>query len=421
MLRARSSAVLLAAAPLLAACAGAPGAAGVAGAAEQAGPGGPAAHAGAAPPLAALSGEFRGRLLLTGELQAAEARVLAVPRAPSWQLQVRWLADDGARVRAGEPVVEFDNSQFAGDLGEKRAAAAEQAAHLERDRAAAARREAEKRFAVDQRRAAVDKARLRAGVPEALVAQRELADRRLELRRAELELEKALTDVEAERRASRADLELVEIDLARARREIVAAEEAIRALRLTAPADGILLVAEHPWEGRKLQAGDNVWVGLPVARMPDLATLMVEAVLFDVDDGRVAPGMEAVATLDAYPELRLPGRVAEVSPVAREVERSTLRRYFRVAIALQRVDPERMRPGMSVKVEVETAARDDVLVAPRVALDLDADPPRAALAGGGWAAVALGPCDAGRCVVERGLDPGARLRPAAPAAAGGSG
>ena len=144
--------------------------------------------------------------------------------------------------------------------------------------------------------------------------------------------------------------------------------------------------------------------------------MRVEAVEFDVDDGRVTPGMPAVCTLDTYPDEPIPCRVESVAPVAQEAERSTLRRYFRVRVALDRSDPERMRPGMSAKVEVVTAAVDDALLAPRAALDLAADPPRAARAGGGWAPVRLGACDAERCVVEDGLREGDRLAAARPEA-----
>ena len=146
--------------------------------------------------------------------------------------------------------------------------------------------------------------------------------------------------------------------------------------------------------------------------------MMVEAVLFDVDDGRVASGMPAVCTLDSYPDQPAPCRVVEVSRVAQEIERSTLRRTFRVRLDLERSDPERMRPGMSAKVEVTTAAVDGALVAPRAAFDWSGPSPRAALASGGWALISLGPCDARECVVEGGLAEGTSLAPARPAEAG---
>lgn len=368
--------------------------------------------------LRVTRGELRRTLLLSGELEAAEAHVLSVPRSPSWRLEIRWLEEDGARVAAGQPVVEFDNSQFASDLEEKRLAVSGAVEELTRLQAAAAQREAEKRFAVEQRQAEVERARLKAEVPAELIAAAELERRRLDLRRAETGLAKAVEELGAERRATEADLALQRLALDRARREVATAETALEALRLTAPTAGILVIEDHPWEGRKLEAGDSVWTGLTVARIPDLQTLRARAVLFDVDHGKVEPGMPATCTVGAYPELGLTGRVAEVSQVAREVESSTLRRFFEVDVDLDGVDPERLRPGMSVKTEVVVASRAGVLTAPREALDLDAEPPRAALAGGGRTEVALGPCNATRCVVESGLAEGQRLEPLAAGASG---
>jgi multidrug resistance efflux pump len=201
------------------------------------------------------------------------------------------------------------------------------------------------------------------------------------------------------------------IDLAKSRREIKAAEEAIAALVLTAPRAGIVLSAEHPWEGRRIHEGDNVWIGLPVMSLPDLSSLVVDAALSDVDDGRVRAGMAAVCTLDTYPGIAFPGRVAEVSPVARESARSSLLRTFKVRLRLDRVDTVRMRPGMSVKVEILGPEAKEAVLAPRAGLDLAADPPRARLAAGGFVPVRLGACDALDCVALSGLAPGTRLRP----------
>jgi hypothetical protein len=174
------------------------------------------------------------------------------------------------------------------------------------------------------------------------------------------------------------------------------------------------------WEPRKLQEGDMVHRGHTVARLPELASMQVEAALSDVDDGRVKPGMAAACVLDAYPQREFPCRVTAVSPVARESSRNSLLRFFKVDLALAEDDPSIMRPGMSVKAEVRVESLPGVLLAPRAALDEAARPPRARLADGGWAEVEVGPCDAHRCVVTGGLEAGTRLArlPASAAAAG---
>jgi HlyD family secretion protein len=366
---------------------------------------------GAAADLVVRRGAFRERVLLTGELAAEQGESLIVPRTESWQLQIRRLAEDGARVKAGDPLVEFDNSSFASEIEEKRLAESDAASQLARTEAEIRTATAEKGFNLETKRAELEKARVAAAVPKELLSLSEYQENQLALRRAEVELAKAEEDLAAHRQASAAELAVQRITLEKARREIRTAEEAIDALTLRAPRDGIVLAAQHPWEGRKLQEGDSVWAGMTVVTLPDLSSMVVQAALSDVDDGRIAPGLRVVCILDAYPSLSFPGRIADITPVARESRRSPLLRSFPVRVTLDRPDPARMRPGMSVRVEVLGPELRDAVLVPRAGLDLSGRQPRALLAAGGAKPVRLGPCSATECVVESGLEPGTRLRP----------
>src|SRR4051812_16573772 len=89
--------------------------------------GGAREHATAAParPVAVAKGEIADRVILTGELKAAESVEFTVPRTPSWELAIRWMAEDGAQVKAGERVLEFDNSAFTANLERQHIAALE--------------------------------------------------------------------------------------------------------------------------------------------------------------------------------------------------------------------------------------------------------------------------------------------------------
>ena len=362
--------------------------------------------------LVAHRGTLRQRLLLSGELEAERGDALSVPHTNQFQLQIRWLAEDGSAVKADEPVVGFNNSQFASDLEEKRLTASDAGSELQRTSAEAETGTAEKQFAVEKARSEEEKAKIAASVPKDLLALREYQDRQLALRRAETELAKAREDLDAATRGGARDVGVKKIALEKTQREIHTAEGAIEALTLRAPRAGMVLIGDHPWEGRKLRVGDTVWVGMKVASLPDLSAMSVQASLSDVDDGRIQPGMPVLCTLDAYPDQVFKGRVADISPVARESRRSPLLRYFPVRIKLDRSDPQRMRPGMSVRVEVLGTELKDVLLVPRAALDFagTAGSPRALLATGGAVPVKLGACEALECVVESGLAEGTRLR-----------
>jgi multidrug resistance efflux pump len=353
---------------------------------------------------------FQELLLLTGELEAVRSEKIHVPRTPVWQLPIRWMEQDGARVSEGQKILELDNTQFTGELEQTRLARSGAYNEMIRKRADVGGELSEKEFVLERRRIELEKARVEAAVPASLLPEREYQELQLALARAEFEHENAAEDLETTRIASNAEIEELRIALERADDEIAVAERAIQQLSLEAPRDGILVVAQNRQAGRKFQVGDNVWVGLAVMSIPDLSSMKVVAQLSDVDDGRMAVGDRARCTLDAYPELSFPGRVSEVAPIAQEDDNESLRRSFRVEVHLDESDPEHMRPGMSVKVEVRPEPITNALVIPRVALDLTVSPPRALLADGSTAEVRLGPCTALACVVDEGLTAGTRLR-----------
>ncbi len=346
-----------------------------------------------------------------GRLEAGRSEDLGVPRTREFQLQIRWLAEDGTAVKAGDRVAEFDNSRFSSEIEEKRLAAAEAANQLAQKGAAGKTAAASRSFDKEKAKSELEKARLAASIPPDLLSQREYQERQMALRRAESELARVQADDATQTKTGEADLAVQRIALEKAQREIDIAESSIHALTLRAPRAGIVLIGEHPWEGRRLQVGDNAWTGMPVASLPDLGSMRVVADLSDVDDGKVKPGMRVSCILDAFPGRSYAGTVVEISPVARESRRSQLLHAFPVLIRLDNADPELMRPGMSVRVEVEGPERPDVLLVPRAALDWSAARPRVRLASGRVAEVRLGDCSTTDCVLLSGLTLGARLRP----------
>jgi multidrug resistance efflux pump len=306
-------------------------------------------------PAAPSEAEPGRRLLLTGQLDTKSAMTLVVPRVPQWNIALRWIATDGSLVKAGDPVAELDNTNFATDLSDKKLAAARAQSDLEQQISLDAITAADKAFALESARTALEKARLSAAVDRDVLPVRDYQERQVARERAQADFERARDELASHQKSAALEAQIRRIALEKSLREIETAENAIRDLVLRAPRDGLVVTGTHPWFGRKIENGDNVWVGVPIVRLPELATLRVNARLSDVDDGRIVVGMRAISRLDAYPELEFPGVITEISPVAREPSRDSWRRSFQVIVALERVDLERMRPGMSVRVEVQPA------------------------------------------------------------------
>jgi multidrug resistance efflux pump len=354
-------------------------------------------------------GELKREMVLSGELEAARGELLAVPPMPSWQTAIKWIAEDGAVVKPGDPVVELDNSALTTDLESKRQSAMQAAQELQQKEAEWTADLEQKILEVDKKKADLEKARIEAALPREIVSGRAFEEKANALRRAEVEHAKALDVLTARRTSIDAERRNLQLNIDKTSREIAKAERAIAELVLRAPKAGIIVVRDHPWEGRKFQAGDMVIVGFPLASIPDLSSIRVTAMLADVDDGKIAVGMPATVTLDGYSDVEFHGRVDAVSAVAQESRRASLRRNFQVLISLDKLDESRMRPGLSARVTVLRDAQKSVLLAPRAALDLSGKSPRARLENGELKEIKVGPCNAQDCVVTSGLEEGQRL------------
>ena len=133
-------------------------------------------------------GPLAPRLVLTGELRAAASVDLDTPQTDTWQLAIRWLAEDGAEVAAGARVVEFDNTAVASALETKKLALrqAEQAVRSNRD--VGALQVADKEATVRAAAATLAKAQILADVPADPLPGRTAQERQLELQRATVAL-----------------------------------------------------------------------------------------------------------------------------------------------------------------------------------------------------------------------------------------
>ena len=351
-------------------------------------------------------GTFRTEVLLTGSLEAEVADVLSVPKLPEWRVNLKWLAEDGIVVKKGDKVAELDTSQFVQPLLENTLAASSAAHELSRLESETQALIIGNWIELQQRRVEEEKARLDADTAPELVSEWEALERELAWHRARIERVKSSGQLEANEVGAESDRAVQELEYEMAESRIEESQEAIDNLTFRAPRDGVLIIADHPWTKQKLKEGESLWIGRPVASIPDLSTLRVMAQLPDVDEGDVGVGQRVEAVLDSFPDEVYEGEVVNVGEVATEAARNSLIRHFPVTIALDSVDPDKMLPGQSVKVRVLGEERAGVLLVPRGALDPLGEVARLQRADGTVVEVTLGSCNATTCVVEAGVEEG---------------
>ena len=132
-------------------------------------------------------------------------------------------------------------------------------------------------------------------------------------------------------------------------------KEVYKPTPLIAPIDGEVIV-------RAVEPGQTVTVNNTILVLSD--RLIVKAQVDETDIGKVKLGQKAVVTLDAYPDIKVEGRVGHISYESKIINNVTI---YEVDILPEKV-PEVFRSGMTANVDIVIQEKKNVLLLPQEAL-----------------------------------------------------
>ncbi|MDD5436667.1 MAG: efflux RND transporter periplasmic adaptor subunit [Candidatus Omnitrophica bacterium] len=160
------------------------------------------------------------------------------------------------------------------------------------------------------------------------------------------------------------------LDAARARgpEEMQYWQEVYKATPLISPIDGEVIVSTD-------EPGQTVTSSEAVVVLSD--QLIVQAQVDETDVGKVKIGQQALISLDAYPQIKVKGKVDHIYYESTIVNNVTI---YKVDIVPDSV-PEVFRSGMSATVNIVEDAKENVLTIPLDAVRRGKDGPYVILAG----------------------------------------
>jgi RND family efflux transporter MFP subunit len=200
-------------------------------------------------------------------------------------------------------------------------------------------------------------------------------ERARDLRQAGVASQSALDMAEAEADSLAARLDSARDEVAVSGRRVELAEQAVEDTFIRAPFDGVAVSKDaQPGEMISPVSAGGGFTRTGVSTIVDMGSLEIEVDVNEAFIQRVEPGQEVLATLDAYPDWRIPARVITTVPAA-DRQKAT----FKVRIAFQELGDPRILPDMGVKVafqaevdEAEAASGASLLV-PRAAIRREGD------------------------------------------------
>ncbi len=222
---------------------------------------------------------------------------------------------------------------------------------------------------------------------EAFVAARDDWSSRLEMARnevAQAKINLADSDLKVERARrltgegilTKEQLEAAELAFASARLRQTAAEEQVVQARanlvkaqddlakttLFAPLSG-RVVSLNAEEGEVVVSGTMNNAASVIGTIADLSEILAEVDVDETEIVHVRVGQSATLSVDALPDRTFAGRVMELGSSGFNRPQQPDVTFFRVKLLFEAPDIE-LRPGMSVRANIETAGKKDVPVVP---------------------------------------------------------
>jgi len=276
-------------------------------------------------------GEIVAEVMGTGTLEA-KVQTIVSTKIPGRILEMR--VDQGDQVRAGQPLLQLDDSEFRQQVEMARSALDAAKATVERMQADAVRSQA-----------VLEQSRIEYRRRESLFASKSIAANEIDKRKEELKV-------------AEADLEKTKAAVVESRKNLVVAQNTVdyQLARL-----GDTLIAA-PFEGliirRDRDPGDVVVPGTSIFLLISTQSLWVRTWVDETEMQRVTEGQAARVVFRAEPETSYIGKVVRLG---RETDRET--REFLVDVEIERL-PRNWSVGQRADVFIETARKTGVTIVP---------------------------------------------------------
>ncbi len=311
-------------------------------------------------------GQVTKELLLTGELRAARSISINAPDIrSSFSNTVTFLAPEGAQIKAGERIVEFDDSNLLSQQSEAERTLDEAKLNIEKKKADLEAQRCDLLNSLAQAKSDLKVDELYGKISKQLLPANTYQQYQLNLEKSKLALQKAQEQLDNFESNYASEMALVEITKSQAEINLKKIESDMALLKIDAPQDGILIYGDNWTSNRKIQAGDNLFRGMEVASLPDLSSMQVIGHVYDTEYSSLARDMRCSVGFDALPGYEVGGRIVALTNVASRKGFATDMKVFQATIQLDKVDTQLMKPGMTARVRVPIVLAKETPAIPR--------------------------------------------------------
>ena len=366
------------------------------------------------------SGRFQVDIETTGELEARNStKILGPTRLREFRLYnvaINDIVEEGTVVKKGDWIANLDRSELESKL---------QDAQLEVDKKMSQFIQIQLDTTLQMRQSRDELVNLAYAVIEREI---ELDQSQFEppatKRQAEMNLEKAIRGLQQAKEnytikedQNKARMAEVYADLRKERRDYSGMMSVMKQFTIIAPEDG-MVIYKKGFDGKPIKEGSTISAWDPtVAELPDLSIMISKTYVNEVDVRKIKQGQNVQIGLDAFPEMRIMGKVIRVANVGEQRPNSDAK-VFLVTIQVLGKD-DLLRPAMTTSNLIVTNVFDSTTYVPLECLHTEFDSINYVYKKEGLniikQEVIVGVTNANEAIIEGGLNPDDRVYLSIPA------
>jgi HlyD family secretion protein len=317
-------------------------------------------------PTAPITQEpFRRIAEANGYLKPVDTMLISSPRGQRRPRVIAWMADDGAKVAAGDVLLRFDDADEKLRVKSNLSDRTKADRSLEKERVSAVSKQTDRELTAGVTKEELARTKELGVKDQRFFSRNDVIESQLDEKLYDNRLKHAADAKVMEQKVSSRQLEVLGVERQKAITQGEEAQKALASLEVRATTAGTFVVERNG--ERMIRKGDMVWPGMRIAELATSLRMEAEVFVLEADAGGLAIGKEAELVVESQPNITYKAKVASVEPFPKPLHPDVPTQYFTARITSDEI-PAGLKPGQSVRVRVFLENRDKALVVPRQAV-----------------------------------------------------
>ena len=185
----------------------------------------------------------------------------------------------------------------------------------------------------------------------------------LELERSDIEKARINKKLELLKKINASELRKKEIMIKKMENRLDRIKSRLDQLVLTTPVNGIVMHQVNYRTREKVLEGDPVRRKLPIVKIPDVSEYQISMNVMESDYKRIKMGQPVNIQVEAYPELKLKGKINHIAPVGIPIRRNSEVKEFNITATVKNLE-ERLEPGLTARCDIIIQQLKDTIMVP---------------------------------------------------------